>query len=219
MGKFFCNYSPLFIGERYLMTIARKSIIKKRQAVPHTAVPHPFGSAQRDGRAAQVPCRTHSAGRWQAGDSKGRLAECPRLLSPSHEPVPASLPASDGNRNYRHWTGVHKNMGHYHIFVQDNTDKDANPSVPHRITTENFSALSPVCKGHSWSLDRCMGIINISDQENIYVDDERNYIEVIPHFNKLTPVEQRYPDGRMCAGMRKTNYRWRHRYYPKWTSK
>lgn len=96
-----------------------------------------------------------------------------------------------------------KNMGHYQILVQDNTDKDASPSVPQRITAENFNALTPVCKGHSWCLDRCVGVINIDNQENILIDDERDYIEVRPHFEKLTPVEEGYPDGRMCAGKRK----------------
>ena len=44
---------------------------------------------------------------------------------------------------------------------------------------------------------------NIDNQENILIDDERDYIEVRPHFEKLTPVEEGYPDGRMCAGKRK----------------
>ena len=83
-----------------------------------------------------------------------------------------------------------KNMGHCQILVQDNTDKDVIPSVPQRITAENYTTLSPVCKGHSWSLDRCVGVINISVQESIHVDDERDYIEVRPHFDKLTPVEK-----------------------------
>jgi SpoVK/Ycf46/Vps4 family AAA+-type ATPase len=48
-----------------------------------------------------------------------------------------------------------------------------------------------------------VGVINISDQESIHVDDERDYIEVRPHFDKLTPVEEGYPDGRMYAGKRK----------------
>ena len=96
-----------------------------------------------------------------------------------------------------------KNGCNYQILIQNNSGHDDVPSFPQRISAEIGGALTPICKGHSWSLDRCVGVINISDQESIYVDDERDYIEVRPHFDKLTPVEEGYPDGRMCAGKRK----------------
>lgn len=96
-----------------------------------------------------------------------------------------------------------RNGNDYQVLVQDNTDENAMPSIPIRVTKELANVLTPICEGHSWSLDRCVGVIDLSNKRNVNMNDERDVIEVEPHFRKISPVEEGYPDGRMCAGNHK----------------
>lgn len=95
-----------------------------------------------------------------------------------------------------------RNGSEYQILIQDKTD-NSKPSVPHRIQDDNGGALHPIYAGHSWSLDKCVGVINLEEKENIYTDDDDEFVEVEPHFKKIIPKSEGYPDGKMMSGKNK----------------
>ena len=95
-----------------------------------------------------------------------------------------------------------KNGYNYQILIQNNRGHDDVPSFPQRISAEIGGALTPICKGHSWSLERCVGVINLGKRGDVCIDDDRDFIEVEPHFERISPIEQGYPDGCITAGKR-----------------
>ena len=96
-----------------------------------------------------------------------------------------------------------KNGYNYQILIQNNRGHDDVPSFPQRVSEDIRGALTPIYKGHSWSLERCVGVINLGKRGDVYLDDDRDFIEVEPHFERISPIEQGYPDGCITAGKRK----------------
>ena len=92
-----------------------------------------------------------------------------------------------------------KNGYNYHILVQDNTDDDAVPSLPVRCEGEP-NAL-PIIKDYPWSLDRCVGIIDLCrDKESIFVDSDDQIVEVEPFFRRIAPIGEGYPASEIVVG-------------------
>ena len=86
----------------------------------------------------------------------------------------------------------------YQVLVQDNSDEDVKPTRPYRYDG-CMSHSKPVCSGHSWCLDRCIGIIEMGNKDNIFVSSDTEIIEVEPLFRRNNEAEG-YPSGELKAG-------------------
>lgn len=92
-----------------------------------------------------------------------------------------------------------KSGSDYHILIQDNTDEDAVPSLPIRCDGNQHSL--PIFKDYLWSLDRCVGIIDIGkDKESLFVDSDNQIVEVEPFFRRIAPIGEDYPNGEIVVG-------------------
>jgi len=87
-----------------------------------------------------------------------------------------------------------KDGNSYQILVQDNSDRNAEPCLPKRFD-DSSTPLLPICKGHSWCLERCIGVIEVANKDAIYVDSDSDVVEVEPNFQKLYAVGEGYPSG------------------------
>lgn len=96
-----------------------------------------------------------------------------------------------------------KNGGRNQVLIQDCTERNMKPSVPRLVREGGEGKLTPICEGHSWSLDRCVGIVDLRVKGDIYIDDERDFVEVEPKFQKVFPEDEGYPTGHMVAGHNK----------------
>lgn len=79
----------------------------------------------------------------------------------------------------------------YQILVQDNSNEDAVPSIPHKADKA----------GNVWELDRCVGVIFNGTKEDLFVETTNDVAEVEPHFRRIGVVG--YPDGNIDIGRRK----------------
>lgn len=96
-----------------------------------------------------------------------------------------------------------KNGSRYQVLIQDCTYSNMKRSDPQPVCDGNVGELTPICEGHSWSLDRCVGIVDLRIKGEVNIDDERDFVEVEPKFQKVFPEDDNYPDGRMMAGHNK----------------
>lgn len=90
-----------------------------------------------------------------------------------------------------------KNGNTYQILVQDNSNKDAEKSLPYRYDAKLRPHSKPVCENHPWCMDRCKGIIDVWDKESIFVHSDDEVVEVSPSFRKFRAIGEDYPDGEL----------------------
>ena len=83
----------------------------------------------------------------------------------------------------------------YQILIQNNNDKDAVPSLPKRYDCKSKTPMIPVCEGSSWCLDRCVGVIDIGNKDNVFLNSETDIIEVEPTFRRINAVSEGFPNG------------------------
>lgn len=96
-----------------------------------------------------------------------------------------------------------KNGSRYQVLIQDCTYANMKRSDPQPVCDGNGGNLVPICEGHSWSLERCVGIVDVRVLGDIKIEDERDYVEVEPRFQRVFPEDENYPDGGMIAGHNK----------------
>lgn len=118
-----------------------------------------------------------------------------KLEDRSRRSVSKQLPFFSDRMKY--YQVRHDNL--YQVLVQDNTDTQL-PSPPLNIREEGGGKLTPVSADQHWSLDRCVGIINLSEKDNIFTSDEDDYVLVEPHFTRL--AKEGFPDGKIVYGNR-----------------
>ena len=90
-----------------------------------------------------------------------------------------------------------KNGNTYQILVQDNSNKDAEKSLPYRYDPKRWPHSKPIRENHAWCLDRCKGIIDVWDKESIFVHSDDEVVEVAPSFRKFRAIGEDFPDGEL----------------------
>lgn len=84
-----------------------------------------------------------------------------------------------------------RERGRQVILVQSNSENDK-PSIPHRNDI-SVSKTKPVTNGSNWCLDRCVGMIQLTNTGTVFPDSDYDYVEVKPSFERVVSEDEGYP--------------------------
>ncbi len=84
-----------------------------------------------------------------------------------------------------------RERGKQYILIQDYSMEDK-PLPPRRCDAGDSKA-KPIMKESDWCLDRCIGIIRLTEKDYVLLDTDYDYIEVKPSFERVIPKEEGYP--------------------------
>lgn len=88
----------------------------------------------------------------------------------------------------------------YQVLVQHNHESDITQDLPYRYDGSDEAKRTCCSSGKEWCLDRCCGVMEVTDRDSIFVTSNTEVVEVRPCFRRVKTVNIGYPKGEIEFG-------------------